>query len=339
MRKTGIILRVILGLFYLLAFILFMSAMEGSEYYEAIDPIDRQYTAFNGTHIVTLLVYWVLFLASAVAIRIKGRKLPPLLLTLGMVFLIIGIGISITVMAQLSTDPTGEFPGFYRGSPMLDKIICLILFCSYPLMNIIMAIAFIIRVVRQEADVSENRRYKNKFLDRLNRLVARKPVWWALILLLPVFVLITLILLLFGQDTDSIVKVFTETTTWRFSQQTHPPFLDHNGHYLCTVAACGHRKIVKPARLGKRHGNEIIVNRQLMIANAYEEMISDYVPAFHRLVRRLYDKYGYPLSKHINTPLRSDIIYLIMKPFECFFLLNLYLFCIEPEKKINKQYL
>ena len=310
--------------------------MEGSEYYEAIDPIGQQYTAFSSAHIVTLLVYWVLFLASAIAIRIKGRKLPPLLLTLGMVFLIIGIGINIAVMAQLSTDPTGEFSG-YRGGTMLDKFICLILFCTYPLMNIITAIAFIIRVVRQEADVSENRRYRNRFLNMLNRLAAHKPVWWALILLF--FVLITFILLLFGQDTDSIAKVFTETTTWRFSQQIHPPYLDHNGHYLCTVAACGHRKIVKPVRLGKRYGNEIIVNRQLMIANAYEEMISDYSPAFHRLIRRLYDKYGYPLSKHINTPLRSDIIYLFMKPFEYFFLTNLYLLCLEPEKKINKQYL
>ena len=333
MKKIVIILEIIFVSFYILTLIPFIIVTEGFEYYTAITPIDQQYTAFNITHIDTLFVYLVLFLASAIVVRIKGRKLPPLLLTFCLVFLMIGIGISIAVMAHLSTDPTGEFPGSNRGSSFT------IFFYTYPLMSIILAIVLIVRVVRQEVEISENRQYKNKFLNRLNRLVANKPVWWALILLLPVFVLITLLLLLFGQDSDSIVKVFTQTTTWRFSQQTHPPYLDYQGHYLCTVAACGHQKVVKPLRLGKRNGSEIIVNRQLMIANAYEEMISRYTPAFHRFIRRLYDKYGYPLSKHINTPFRSDVIYLIMKPFEYFFLLNLYLFCTEPEKKINKQYL
>ena len=334
-KDESAIIPVLFALFYGLAIILFVSTVPGSEYYEAVDDIEGRYTAFAGAHIVTLLVYLALFLASAVAVQLNGRELPPLLLTLCMVFLMIGIGISIAVMVHLS----GGYDESYIPGTDFRQYRVFSAACIYPLMNIILAIVLINRTVKQEADAAANRLYKNEFLNRLNMFIARKPAWVALILLLPVFTIITLILLLFGQETNSIVKTFTETTTWLFSQQTHPPLIGHKGHYLCTTAACGHPKVVKPVRLGKRHGNEIIVNRQLMIANAYEEMISDYAPALHRFIRRLYDKYGYPLSKHINTPFRSDIIYLMMKPLEYFFLINLYLFCIHPERKINKQYL
>lgn len=79
------------------------------------------------------------------------------------------------------------------------------------------------------------------------------------------FLIITLILVLFGQETNSIIKTFTDTVTWTLSQQVHPPVLNHRGYYLCTVAASGHPKIIKPIRMGQRNGRQIIVNRQLLI--------------------------------------------------------------------------
>jgi hypothetical protein len=75
-----------------------------------------------------------------------------------------------------------------------------------------------------------------------------------------------------------------------------------------------------------------------LIANAFEEMIQDISPTLHRGIRNLYDKYGYNLSKKINTPFRSNLTYILMKPLEWVFLLSLYLLCKNPEKKINKQY-
>ena len=136
-----------------------------------------------------------------------------------------------------------------------------------------------------------------------------------------------------------MTKVFTETTTWRFSTETHPPFLDHQGHYLCTVAVCGDPKVVKPLRLGRRHGHEIIVNRQLLIANAFEELIQENMPLVHRMVRGLYDQYGYPLSKKITSQRGSNLVYRLMKPLEYFFLICLYLFSTKPEEKIAGQYI
>ncbi|NLM34294.1 MAG: hypothetical protein GX206_02550 [Clostridiales bacterium] len=81
----------------------------------------------------------------------------------------------------------------------------------------------------------------------------------------------------------------------------------------------GHKRIVKPIRAGIRHGNRIVVNRQLLVANAFENILEQYTPSFHKFIRYVHDKYGYPLSKHINSPLSADLVYILMKPLECFF--------------------
>lgn len=155
------------------------------------------------------------------------------------------------------------------------------------------------------------------------------------------FVLIALLEVVFiiiGQGADGPVKAFTDTADWTFSKQIPPPPKEHEGHYLCTVAAGGHKKIVKPLRYGVRRGEKIIVNRQLCIANAFEDYIQEKAPKFHRFIRGLYDKYGYPISKHITTPTRADIIYILMKPLEWLFVAFLYLMDIKPEERIRRQY-
>ena len=95
---------------------------------------------------------------------------------------------------------------------------------------------------------------------------------------------------------------------------------------------------MKPTRLGVRQGVKIGVNRQLCVANAFEQVIEEKTPHFHRLVRYIYDNYGYPLSKYITTKLRADIIYIVMKPLEWIFLSVLYLSDISPESRIAVQY-
>ena len=81
-----------------------------------------------------------------------------------------------------------------------------------------------------------------------------------------------------------------------------------------------------------------MVNRQLCIANAFEDLIQQNFPKFHKGVRHVYDTYGYPLSQDITTPLRADIVYVLMKPLEWLFLIVLYLFDSNPESRIAKQY-
>lgn len=298
----------------------------GDDYYTAIDIVDGGYTPFASKHLPTLLVFFLLSVLALIKLWYKGRALPPLLFSLFVVFLIIGIPISATIIIQTSTNTERSGETF--------------LFALLPFFYLVGTFLVFVKIVDQEANIASAKTYRNKYLNLLNQKLAntKQQPLWIFLMLIPTFAIIVAILMLFGQDANSITKVFTETTTWTFSQKTHPPFLEHKGHYLCTVAVCGDPKVVKPLRLGKRHGHEIVVNRQLLIANAFEELIQENAPSFHKVIRNFYDKYGYPLSKKITTAKASNAVYILMKPLEYFFLIVLYLCSAKPEEKINKQY-
>lgn len=163
------------------------------------------------------------------------------------------------------------------------------------------------------------------------------------ILCLPILTVIASLLLLFGQKPDSIVRAFTDTYKHGFSQLDY--LCDNvqcGGHFLCSVAANGHKEVVSPVRYGVRNGNKIICNRQLLIANAFEELVQQKLPKTHKVIRHQYNKVGNAIHRHyhiFNNKLVSDCIYILMKPLEIFFLLTLYTFDKKPENRIAKQYL
>lgn len=163
------------------------------------------------------------------------------------------------------------------------------------------------------------------------------------VLCLPALIIIAAILLLVGQKPDSIVKAFTDTYKHGFSQWDYKcDNVQCGGHYLCSVAAKGHTNIVKPQRRGIRNGHNIICNRQLLIFNAFEDLVQDKLPYLHKLVRRQYDKVGNFIHCYyniFNNKFISDIIYILMKPIEWFFILVLYTFDRKPENRIAKQYI
>ena len=183
--------------------------------------------------------------------------------------------------------------------------------------------------------------YENRLLQYFHQLLnkSRNWPWLAVLLALPTLVLVVLILMLFGQQPDSMIKAWTNTADWAFSQKIPPQNLIIDEHYLCTVAAGGHEKVVKPQRMGVRHGHPVVVNRQLCIANAFEQVLKEKMPRFHRFLRRNYDRYGYPFAKHIKKKWAMDLIYYLMKPLEWIFLLVLYLVDRKPENRIAMQYI
>ncbi len=165
-----------------------------------------------------------------------------------------------------------------------------------------------------------------------------------LILCLPVTIILIAILLLFGQKPDSVIRAFTDTYKHGFSQLDYmcDGVVCPDGHYLCTVAARGHKFIVKPERFGTRHNKIIICNRQLLVANAFEELLQEKVPFIHKTVRRHYDKIGDLVHKYyfiFNYKIVCDIVFLLMKPLEWLFVFALYCFNRNPENKIAQQYL
>ena len=183
--------------------------------------------------------------------------------------------------------------------------------------------------------------YENRLFQWLHQLLnkSRNWPWLAVLVALPTLALVVLVLMLFGQQPDSMIKAWTNTADWAFSQKIPPQNLIMDEHYLCTVAAGGHEKVVKPQRMGVRHGHPVVVNRQLCIANAFEQVLEEKTPRFHRFLRCNYDRYGYPFAKHIKKKWAMDLIYYLMKPLEWIFLLVLYLVDRKPENRIAMQYI
>jgi hypothetical protein len=164
-----------------------------------------------------------------------------------------------------------------------------------------------------------------------------------LLLCLPVLLVLISILLLFGQQPDSMIRAFTDTYKQGLSQ------LDSQcigvpcpeGHFLCSVAAGGHPGFVRPIRAGVRHGQRILCNRQLLVANAFEELLQQRLPGLHRPIRRYYNRIGRLVHRYygvFNHKWVADTVYLLMKPLEWIFLITLYLADRRPEDRIAKQY-
>lgn len=204
---------------------------------------------------------------------------------------------------------------------------------------ILIFIKIIIKTVYEKSILIKENKVTLKFqcLSNLMKKAYMLPAV-AFVLLIPLSGIVIAVLFLFGQAPDSFIKAWTETAEWTMSQRQSPPPLPYEGHYLCTVAANGHKRIVKPLRTGKRHGHTVIVNRQLCIANAFEQVIEEKAPRFHHIIRTIYDKTGYPISKHIKGKACCDIVYFIMKPLEWIFLIVLYCVDTKPENRISVQY-
>jgi hypothetical protein len=108
------------------------------------------------------------------------------------------------------------------------------------------------------------------------------------------------------------------------------------------VAAKGHPTLVKPFRTGVRAGKQIKCNRQLLVSNAFEELLEQRHPVLHRLIRSEYNRVGNLVHRYYGVFDKvwvADIIYLLMKPLEGIFIVVLYLCDRHPENRIAQQYL
>ena len=137
-------------------------------------------------------------------------------------------------------------------------------------------------------------------------LTSKNKFLYLILLCMPVLFLIASALILFGQKPDSMIRAFTDTYKHTFSQLDYEcENVSCGGHFLCSVAANGHRNIVKPQRYGERLGKPIICNRQLLIANAFEDLIYQRTPGLHRIIRHNYNKIGDLVHKYYG--IFSDI--------------------------------
>lgn len=254
------------------------------------------------------------------------RKVPPLLPVLAIGAMYIGIFQCILWIIQVFQN---DLISFYL--------------CLFPFNLILIGIHTIRRKVEEwkNDESKEIKKFHNPYLERINQKVVDSTNWpgLAFLFMWPLLGALVCFLLLFGQRPDNIIRAWTETSNWNLSTKISPQNIYYDEHYLCTVAAGGHPKIVKPIRKGMRHGHEVIVNRQLCIANAFEQVMEEYIPVFHRHIRNIYDKYGFPIARAIRSPYIADVVYILMKPLEVMFLLVLYTVDVNPENRIAVQYL
>lgn len=190
-------------------------------------------------------------------VRNERLKLPPLFIVIGISLMTISSVIGVVWMVHLSSHLfVGEF------------ISCETLYlCMFPINYIICFVSVTRQVMQEYMEENKEINYDNTILNKFSLIMRNSKDWpiFAIVLALPILVITILVLVLFGQKPDAIIKAFTETSDWVLSQKISPPpiELEAKVHYLCTVSLRGHKSIVKPLRYGMRRDNKIVVNRQL----------------------------------------------------------------------------
>ncbi len=283
---------------------------------------------------VILMAVWGFF--SYYILKFSWNVFPPIVEVFFLAGVYVGLAVSIGWIALVLGN------GNFRESIHLseDNYFVMLCLCTVPAIFILHAICLMVNIVKDKAYKQERMVYESVLLTKINQFFYKGAnlFWLAVVALLPVLGIMAMFMILFGQQPDSLILVFTQSDEWLLTGELAPPMITGDGHYLCTVSLRGHEKLVKPTRYGIRKGEKIVVNRQLCVANAFEQLIQERTPRFHRAIRNFYDTYGYPISKHINNAWSADVVYLLMKPLEWVFLFVLYLFDKKPEDRICTQY-
>ena len=280
----------------------------------------------------TIIFIFIIGIAGYLYLRVRPlKKIPPLMAIISMSAMYLWVIEVLVFTVQV-------FKGDLSGDNLLDVYLLV-----YPVCIICIVARTVISKVHewQEYEMERAKIQSNLLLNFADKILSNSKLWpiYAIVFMFPLLGIIIGILLLFGQAPDSFIRAWTETADWTLSLKEAPQNIYYDEHYLCTVAAGGHRKVVKPIRKGIRHGHKVIVNRQLCIANAFEQILEEKTPCFHKLVRGIYDRYGFPFARLIKSKWIADIIYILMKPLEWIFLAVIYMSDVHPENRIATQYM
>lgn len=320
------IVTVPLGLLYSHLYLGLMEVHFASDWTEQLANAQTHTPIYTQSALTVWSIAMVGFMGYLIVSFLPLGNTPPLLLVLGMSAMYLGTIESIVWGVQIYQDPFSSLP------LLLLPLNCIL----------ITARTILTKILEWERIPHEMHKISQiPFLRGCSRILDNARLWplIAFLLMWPLLGILMAILVLFGQAPDSVIRAWTETSDWNLSRRVAPQNVHYDEHYLCTVAAGGHRKIVKPLRLGIRHGHEVIVNRQLCVANAFEQVLEERTPRFHRAVRNFYDRYGFPVARLIHSPYTADLIYYLMKPLEWMFLTVLYLTDVHPEDRIAVQYM
>ena len=322
-----------MGGFYELCYLGVIMNVTSADWQAQLSNSNKHTPIYSGSMVTFILLLLLAFLGYEILQSIPLRKLPPLVTVLSISAMYLGLLELILFTVQI-----------FKPTILLDGYLLL-----FPLCCVLLVVRLLLKKIREWNALMQNAEAEHFGTGKIQRNpvlrwgdnILRKAAWWpvlGLVLMFPLLGILIAILMLFGQAPDSVIKAFTETSDWNLSLRQAPQNVMYDEHYLCTVAAGGHEKVVKPIRLGRRHGHEVIVNRQLCIANAFEQVLEERTPGFHRALRHFYDTCGFPVARLIHSKYTADLVYFTMKPLEWIFLCVLYLTDAHPENRIAVQY-
>lgn len=108
-----------------------------------------------------------------------------------------------------------------------------------------------------------------------------------------------------------IVSVLWSKEIYR-SLPNHPP----PGCFVVTATLQGHESVIGPLCEVTRNGRQRVASQQLLAFWEFEMLWQSCSPETHRMFRRFYNQAGPHLARRINTPLKADAVWYVLKPFE-----------------------
>lgn len=280
---------------------------------------------FSPDHALTIYVIIGLSLVAYFLSARRKRVYPPVPEVAVNAFLIIGIVFNLFLMYQIQNE-------------------------DYWALDVPVLALFLKRLIKNHHEIIQFLVEEHEASSELNDAllnILKYPLWvklpFFILCAIPALFLVSAVLLLFGQKPDSAIQAFTQTYKHGLSQIDHEcAGVVCGDDYLCTIGSRGHQTLIRPVRSGWRGGRSIVCSRQLLICNAFEELMMHYTPRVHQFLRRIYDRLGRWIIKHHNffrNKWVADLSYLFLKPMEWIFLIILYSHDRHPEGRIARQYI
>ena len=280
---------------------------------------------FQTESIPTAYTLWIIFAAAYFISRYLKQKLSPIVISIISAIMVIGLLFTVTICIHfMPMFLAAVFPGI--GLMYLSPF-----FCSFYLLKEIICMNTYLKTYLEKQQTTSG-----NIVNTFYYSIQQNHLGFVTILTAPLLLIIQAVLFLCGQQPDSVITQFTESCGYLLSK--YQDCSCGGGHYLCSIAANGNKKLVKPTRFGVRANERIIVNRQLLVANAFENWLEDHIPKLHRVIRNAYDGCNIPVNEWSKHKRFANVLYVLMKPLEWLFLLWLYLFDKKPEDRIAKQY-
>ncbi|MGL6121394.1 MAG: DUF6688 domain-containing protein, partial [Fusobacteriaceae bacterium] len=174
-------IEIIIGTLYIISLIVFTCGLLLC-YTEFNQVVVEGYHPFYSELIIAYLFFITPYFISIIFVWVRGSLLPPISLTLSLIFIVFGMLVWTTLLINiLSNTQNSDY----------------VLFVTTPIISIVIGCILVIKVISSKSAEAIEKTYSNKYLKSLNSFLANKckNLLWIFILMFPVCFVLTLILI------------------------------------------------------------------------------------------------------------------------------------------------